>query len=135
MSGPNCLSSGLVISTDLSCSSLKNFFPDSVFPVLFSTSFLLASRFTRLNDLNANRCRSEGDYAIYARCRVISFVHCWVQLLIFSRDTPMSIQLYPTSGSLPAEIILLNADSLISKCIEIAAITYWLHFYSVFVVG
>lgn len=42
----------------------------------------------------------------------------------------MSIQLYPTSGELPTETILSNADSLISKCIEIAAITHWLYFYS-----
>lgn len=78
MSGPNCLSSGLVISADLSCSSLKDFFPDGVFPVLFSASILLASGFNRLHDLNANKCRREGDGAIYARCRVISFVQYWI---------------------------------------------------------
>lgn len=72
VSGPNSLSSGLVISADLSC-SLKDFFPDSVFPVLFSASFLLASRFNRLHDLNASKCRREGNDAIYARSRVISF--------------------------------------------------------------
>lgn len=98
MSGPNCLSSGLVISADLSCSSLKDFFPDGVFPVLFSASILLASGFNRLHDLNANKCRREGDGAIYARCRVISFVQYWIYLLIFSRDTSVSIRLYATSG-------------------------------------
>lgn len=45
----------------------------------------------------------------------------------------MSIQSYPTSGQLPAEIILSNADSLISQCIEIAAISHWLYFYGGFV--
>lgn len=64
--------------TDLSCSSLKDFFPNNIFPVLFSASILLASRFNRLHDLNASKCRRKGDGAIYARCRVIAFVHCWV---------------------------------------------------------
>lgn len=62
--------------TVLSCSSLKDF--SCVFPVLFSASLLLASRFNRLHDPSASKCRREGDGAIYARCRVISFVHCWI---------------------------------------------------------